>query len=61
MTDKDKLIDLLDYFGIVYSEDMENTITIESKTGEKNKGYTGFVCDWNFSEDGQFFNVGIWE
>jgi hypothetical protein len=59
LTDKDKLCNLFDEFGIEYSQ-VQNVITIEAKT-KGVEGYGGFVTDFSFDENGKFIIAGVWE
>jgi hypothetical protein len=59
MTDKERLKKLLLSFNVEFKE--ENIkIILETKT--KNvEGYSGFICEYVFTEDGEFIEIGIWE
>ena len=63
-TDKQKLLELLDEFGIGYSEDTYDNalyVSLKAKNGEKVVGYTGFSADFKFTADESFIEVGVWE
>lgn len=64
-TDKQKLLDLFDEFGIGYCDalygDKLYTVTIEAHVGDKVVGYTGFAADFKFNLDESFVEVGVWE
>ena len=59
MTDKEKLIALLNEFGIEF---VDNGTSIKCEEGmDKVGGYTRFFTDFEFSEDGKFVKMGAWE
>ncbi|MEV6684422.1 hypothetical protein AB0N28_03600 [Streptomyces sp. NPDC051130] len=64
MTDREKLLALLTEFGVSPSpsehpED-EHGVTLEAYVGGV-AGYSGFLCTFEFTADGEFKNVGVWE
>jgi len=63
MTDQDKLTNLLKEFDIEYKficEDDANII--QCKEGNKNvTGYPFFFTDFNFTIEGEFRSMGVWE
>ena len=75
MTDKEKLINLFNEFGIKYDEkiidgqeahDYETykNATEKAKTQieiENGIGYYDFNCDFYFDENGKFLGHGVWE
>jgi c-di-GMP-related signal transduction protein len=64
VSDQEQFKAMLDRAGVVYKyqdDDPPGTLTIEAKDGEKNKGYTYFIAQFVFREDGSLDHVGIWE
>lgn len=59
MTDKEKLVVLLHDFGIE-PEVTKHEVSISANTPGV-AGYIGFYCEFKFSEDGAFSEVGVWE
>lgn len=60
MTDKEKLKQLLNDFGIQFLEN-ESQISLEADT-EKVGGYSGFTCEFNFEiPTDRFLTVNMWE
>ena len=69
MTDRQRLIDLLDNWGVGYrhapsldlkEEPDEGDVVIEAYLGNV-EGYSGFYTVFEFNDDGTFRSVGIWE
>ena len=60
MTDKEKLIKLLDDFGINYTSHNDREVSCETDD-EKIHGYTGSNATFNFDDDGTFRDMEIWE
>lgn len=66
MTHKERLIELLDDMGVGYELnqpvfcDLPNVV-IESRKGDKNRGYVGFYCSFKFDDEGNLDFVGCWE
>jgi hypothetical protein len=75
MTDLDKLCSLLDGWGVAYKEkqEAEGTVLTLTPNHELNPdtgrwettgsitGYMGFICEFRFTLDGKFKDIGIWE
>lgn len=67
MTDKEKLTDLFNEFGIElrdhgYCGDIEeNKLFLVEGHTEKIKGYSGFFTHFEFDDEGKFIECGIWE
>ncbi len=63
LTDKLKLIELLEGFGVKLRKE-PSTVTLEvnkSDPDSKISGYMGFFTEFNFDENGKFIDVGVWE
>jgi hypothetical protein len=67
-TDKAKLIELLEGFGVVHTVREEGKVVhivvdSTSTTAEHGKlrGYSDFFVDFRFNSDGRFDYMGIWE
>lgn len=64
MSDKDKLIELLESWKVDY-EIEDNVLIIKVPYLEKRPntivGYTGFFTEYHFDTQGTFKHVGIWE
>lgn len=61
-TDEQKLIDLFDEWGVVYTYHKDaGAVVIEANDGPKNKGYSGFYVEFDFAPDGSFDYLGVWE
>ena len=60
MTDKEKLIELLDSFGCGM-EDKGKSVKIQESFHEKVVGYSFFYAEFCFDDSGKFINVGIYE
>lgn len=67
MTDRDKLVSLLDEWGVPYTED-KRVIILEADSQYQDlvgrgkiRGYGGFVTHFTFDENGGLLHVGIWE
>lgn len=59
MTDKEKLIKLLEDFEVVYWEDDDSVITSE---GDNNvTGHRGYFTKFDFHKDGRFACMGAWD
>ena len=58
-TDREKMTDLLDEWGVHYTED-QGDIVLEART-EKVMGYIGFETLIMFDADGSFLNFDIGE
>lgn len=59
--DRSTFIAMLDRWGVPF-ELLGNDIRIAADDAEEiTSGYTGFYCDWSFSDDGLFIGLGIWE
>lgn len=63
-TQREKLLALLEEFGITPApndepED-ETSVQLQAKVGGV-AGWNGFVCYFNFDDEGNFVNVGVWE
>lgn len=65
MTDKEKLLALLAEFGVEPVIDSTNytpaSVVLEGGTKGLVRGYSGFFCEFEFSENGKFQRVGVWE
>lgn len=64
MTDLDRVKFLLDYFGVVYTEEdykQRHLLTIEAGAGPKNTGYAGFITSFEFDMENNFMEIGAWE
>lgn len=61
MTDREKLINLFDGFGVEYkSDDKDNSI--ECMQGNKKiEGYGGFFTYFEFTKEGEFITMGAAE
>jgi hypothetical protein len=59
MTDKEKLIALLEEFGIGF-EAGDGCVTLEEGM-EKVSGFARFFTKFQFDENGKFIEVGAWE
>lgn len=59
-TDKQRLMDLLDEWDVVYKSE-PFVVFVDAKTGPKNRGYQGFYAEFNFGPDGDFEYLGVWE
>jgi hypothetical protein len=53
MTDRKKLIELLDSAGIEWGEDGEDIVVYS--------GYVGFFTDFEFDANGKLLKMGAWE
>ncbi|MFD6250685.1 hypothetical protein [Streptomyces roseolus] len=67
MKDKERLLELLESFGVKASVrtdmragDQLDTVTLEGQQGGVG-GYRYLCCDFVFNEDGSFRGVGVWE
>lgn len=65
-TDHQKLTNLFRELGIPFTEKMDGNIMVHlevdnSKPDPKVVGYKHFCTDFEFTTDGEFVNVGIWE
>ena len=60
MTDKEKLMKLLDEFGINYTSNNDREISCEAGD-TKVRGYTGSSATFNFDNTGTFRDMEIWE
>jgi hypothetical protein len=59
MTDKEKLENLFMEFGLGFSENKQQ---INLEVGfTKVDGYSGFCVKFNFDDNGNFKDAGIWE
>lgn len=63
MTDRDRLILLLEEYRVVWSKPSpdSNSIIIENRTGPRNKGYAKLLVEFSFREDGSFIEMGIYD
>lgn len=70
MTDKDKLLSLLQDFGIGYVDKKyhqargnwdDNSVVLYEDVGGGVQGYMDFYCKFDFDEQGKFISVGVWE
>jgi hypothetical protein len=66
MTDKEKLAELLDSWGVPHHENEPGHVTVGSapnvvEYSDKVTGYGGFFTDFEFSESGEFLKIGTWE
>lgn len=63
MSDKEKLVALLEEFGVGFVEEQTaRGIEIVCEQGaSKVGGYGGFVTIFKFSVDGEFLEMGAWE
>lgn len=67
MSQKTKLLALLDEFGVTPEQESFTVegepfdrVTLVAKQGNV-EGYTGFACDFEFDAFGNFKSVGVWE
>lgn len=60
MTDKERLLALLKDFGLTPNEYGGIAVRLAANEGGVN-GYPGFFCDFVFTRDGKFADVGVWE
>ena len=73
-TDKERFLELMSDFGVqaktydeyykptcVKDDGMRNTYIIETGIEPKQRGYIGFVTEFEFDADGKFVKMGIWE
>jgi hypothetical protein len=66
MTDKEKLVKLLDEFGVPHHEEWDGHVTVGSSPGivelsDKVDGYGSFFTDFVFGDSGEFLKMGAWE
>ncbi len=66
MNDRQRLTDLLDSFGVIWTQGEftptdTDAITITAHDGPKNAGYHGFFTAFEFTPEGEFITVGAWE
>lgn len=64
MTDLKKMKAMFDSFGMGYSEEKREEIsvlTIEAKVHAKVMGYSGFATEFHFDEKGVFKEASVWE
>ena len=59
MTDREKLIKLLDEFGVEYLTVFTDIYCREDS--KKVVGYTGFYTAFSFTEEGEFISIGAYE
>lgn len=60
MTDKERLLELLEAYGVTPSPSDSYVVSLHAKEGGV-AGYTGFYCEFSFDKEGKFLNVGVWE
>jgi hypothetical protein len=64
MTDKERLLALLQDFGIEPQDDTRhfgrNAVVLEAHKGGV-IGYDAFICRFSFTPEGKFEEVGVWE
>jgi hypothetical protein len=60
MTDKERLLALLKDFGITPKEYAETAVRLAAGEGGV-EGCTDFFCDFVFTPEGKFADVGVWE
>ena len=63
-SDYEKLISLLEDFGVEYSEKIDEFGCLEVVLAEgcrKISGYSGFFATIRFNKDHNFVSVGVWE
>lgn len=68
MSDKKRLTELLDSFGLKYSETSNDQVIVvtltkgdDSEQDDKIQGYGGFYTEFIFNADESFLNMAIWE
>lgn len=64
MTDKDRLVELLQSFGIGFKAEAcdDGKAAVICKEGMPEvDGYQGFYVSFEFTESGEFVSMGIWE
>lgn len=71
MSDRELFMAMLSRAGVQFTEEVpepkgapEGTVAgvrIEPRAGWPNAGYSGFLSDFWFAEDGRLLGVGIWE
>jgi hypothetical protein len=70
VTDKEKLVALLQEWDVPFAEELdqgEQVISVGTDTytlkaiSPKVIGYPGFYTAWTFDAEGKFVNVGAWE
>ncbi len=61
MSDKEKLIELLTSFGIKFEDEGSHVKISADGECEKIDGYFYFYTIFEFSEEGNFVQIGIWE
>ena len=71
VTDQERLVALLDDFGIQHQAEPPDgphdsvgpggSEVVITSHGDKNDGYMFFYCTFQFGPDGAFEKVGVWE
>lgn len=62
ITDRDKLLGLLNDFGITPKNDPDHPDWVRLEEGHGNvTGYYDFYAIFKFDSDGEFTEVGVWE
>lgn len=59
MTDRDKLKNLLEEFGVGFTESGDSILCEEGDT--KVVGYSGFGTEFSFDSEGKFLQMGAYE
>ena len=60
MSDKERLLALLKDFGVTPSEHGGIAVRLAAQEGGVD-GWEGFFCDFVFTPEGKFADVGVWE
>lgn len=60
MSDKERLLALLKDFGLTPSEYGQGVVRLEAGSGGVH-GHSGFFVDFEFTADGTFEDVGVYE
>lgn len=67
MTDREKLLALLNEWGVPYLEEHSGCVLVGNYAPgmpvnpEKIDGYSGFYTSFDFDTEGQFLKMGAWE
>lgn len=62
MTDKERLLALLDDFGLAPTPVLTEPNDVILRAGHGGvEGYVGFECVFEFDADGKFHHVRVWE
>lgn len=61
MTDRERLESIFQDFGLTIEHEGNSLILRATDHNPKQGGYTDFQADFEFTEEGQFIKMGVWE